>query len=290
VYFAAKGLTIKPDDVFGAVARGFLPKVTPGILGVFIASLVGSVMSACSALMLASSALFTENIYKALKPAESQRHYVAVGRISAVLVVGGGVLFARVTPDVVKALEVLWMVSPVMGIVFWLGLFWRRTTPAGAWAATLTALCVWLLSSQTVFGSLHSFVVASVGRLPCADTLKVIAVKCTGPEICLPWQIIFYLSAGCLAGIVVSLFTKPISEERLDKFYALVRTPIRPGEQVPAPCTLPLDVVIPRKRAIFPDTSLEILVPSRTSVAGFVVSWFVVFLMVYLSYRIVGGF
>ncbi len=57
--------------------------------------------------------------------------------------------------------------------------------------------------------------------------------------IYLPWQMIFYLAGGTIAGIVVSLFTKPVATEKLDNFYALIRTPIAPGEQISAPCTLP---------------------------------------------------
>jgi len=48
---------------------------------------------------------------------------------------------------------------------------------------------------------------------------------------------IFYLSVGLLVNVVVSLFTKPVDKEKLDNFYALVRTPIKPGEQVAVPCT-----------------------------------------------------
>jgi len=84
---------------------------------------------------------------------------------------------------------------------------------------------------------------------------------------------ILYLGAGLVSGIVASLLTPPVAKEKLDRFYALTRTPIAPGEQVSAACTLPEDAVVPEKRNIFPNTNLEIAIPSRTSVIGFLVGW-----------------
>ncbi len=55
----------------------------------------------------------------------------------------------------------------------------------------------------------------------------------------LPWQMIFYLDAGLLAGIAASMVSVRPSKEKLDRFYALVRTPVQPGEVVDAPCTCP---------------------------------------------------
>jgi hypothetical protein len=87
---------------------------------------------------------------------------------------------------------------------------------------------------------------------------------------------LLYLVGGFIAGIVVSLLTKPVSEEKLNNYYALIRTPITPGETIPAPCKLPVDAVVPPKRSFFPNTSLEILIPSRTAILGFLVGWLIV--------------
>ena len=89
----------------------------------------------------------------------------------------------------------------------------------------------------------------------------------------MPWKMILYLSSGLIGGIVVSLLTKPVAEEKLNNYYALIRTPVKPGEQPKIPCTLPDDAVVPEKRNIFPNTNLEFMIPSRTSVVGFLVGW-----------------
>jgi len=264
VYLA--GRSVEPDKVFGTVAGEFLPKIMPGVLGVFIAAILASVMSSCDAFMISSSALFTENVYKRLVSNKGARHYITVGRITAVVIVAGGGGFAFWLPGVVRGLEIFWKISPMMGIAFWLGLFWRRTTVAGAWAGTLTAFGIWWLTGQEFF-------ISWLGSLPAAESLRFVFVKGGIPEVYLPWQMVFYLTGGALAGIIVSLFTKPVAKEKLDNFYALVRTPVKPGEKVPAPCTLPADAIVPEKRNIFPNTNFEISIPSLTSVVGFLVGW-----------------
>jgi len=87
VYFGSRGVEVEPDKVFGAVAGDFLPNIMPGILGIFLAALLASVMSSCDVFMISSAALFTENIYRPLSPDRPQSHYITVGRIASVAVV-----------------------------------------------------------------------------------------------------------------------------------------------------------------------------------------------------------
>ncbi len=264
VYFADR--TVDPDHIFGLVAAEFLPKIAHGILGLFLAALLASVMSSCDSFMIASSGLLTENIYKRLRPGAGDNHYVFVARLTALLIVAAGVTIAYKLEGVVEGLELFWKISPMMGIAFWLGLFWRRTTVAGAWAATLTAFAVWWLTSQQFF-------VSWIGALPMAEQMRFVFVKDGIPEVYLPWQMVIYLSAGTIAGIAVSFITRPVAREKLENFYALVRTPVRPGEQVENPCTLPEGAVPPPRRNLFPNTNLEIAIPSRSSVIGFLIGW-----------------
>jgi len=283
VYFGSRGIEVEPDKVFGTVAGDFLPKIMPGILGIFLAALLASVMSSCDAFMIASAGLFTENIYRPLSPHKKQGHYVTVGRIAAVVVVSGGVVFAFWLPGVVAGLEIFWKVSAMMGLAFWMGLFWRRTTVAGAWATTLVSFAVLLFTSKIAFGN---FVLWDFNA-SCAQCLPDFMLW--NGQLYLPWQMILYLSAGLISGIVVSLLTKPVSKEKLDNYYALIRTPINPGEQPAVPCTLPKDAVVPEKRNIFPNTNFEFMIPSRTSVVGFLIGWAFVAIIVVVVYMIASG-
>jgi hypothetical protein len=115
----------------------------------------------------------------------------------------------------------------------------------------------------------QSFFVSLVQRCSLAEPLRLVVQQNGKPEVYLPWQMAFYLTAGIAAGILASLITKPVAKEKLENFYALTRTPVRPGEQIPAPCTLPGDAAVPPPRKLFPKSSLEIAVPTRASVIGF---------------------
>jgi len=280
-YFKGRGVQPDhPDHVFGIIAADFLPKILPGLLGLFLAALLASVMSSCDSFMIASSGLFTKNVYQPLIPNKTQKHYVLVARITSLVIVAGGVAFAYSLPGVVKGLEIFWKVSAMMGIAFWLGLFWRRTTVAGAWAGTLAGFTVLLFTSRITFGDfvLWDFNAHFADKLPDSMLWE--------GKLYMPWQMVFYLSTGFLLTVLVSLLTKPVDREKLDNFYALVRTPVRPGEQVAVPCTLPSDAVVPEKRSLFPNTSLEILIPSRSSVIGFLAGWGCVAAIIYSVYLI----
>ena len=273
---------INPDHVYGMVAREFLPAVGHGLLGIFIAALLASVMSSCDAFMIAAAGLFTENMYKPCRPGRSDSHYLMVVRAASLLIVVGGLGFAfwlrrleeHGMSSVVAGLEIFWKIAPMMGIAFWLGLFWRRATVAGAWASSLAAmLMLWLTG--------RGFFVSAVGALPFAEGLGFINETPAGPALYLPWQMTFYLAFGTIAGIVVSLLTPRPDAERLDRFYALARTPVIRGEEVSAACTLPADAEIPPRRNLIPHRDLEIPVPSALSVAGFFGGWVLVIAIIY---------
>jgi len=257
---------VDPDFIYGNIAQEFLPRLMPGLLGVFLAALLAGVMSSCDSFMISSSGLFTKNIYKPLFPEKSQSHYVWVGRGVATLVVAGGVAFAYWVPNVVKALEIWFMIAPMMGLVFWIGLLWRRMTVAGAWATTLTGFAVWWVTTRPWF-------IHWVERLPQAEPLRLIWLEQKGPTIYVPWQIACYMVAACVSGIVVSLLTRPVPKDRLDRFYQLTRTPVRPGEEIERPCTLPMGTEPAERKMITTAFGLEIPRPSQASVVGFLVAW-----------------
>jgi Na+/proline symporter len=261
------------DGVYGEVAHTFLPRIMPGLLGLFLAAVLAGVMSSCDSFMISSAGLFTENIYRPCRPGCSQRHYLWVGRVAAVLVVAGGVAFAIWVPSVVDALEVWFMIAPMMGLVFWLSLFWRRMTVAGAWTTTLTGFAAWWLTAQPWF-------VRWAGTLPVADTWRLIWQDGRQAELYLPWQILCYMTSASLAGILVSLVTPPVPAEKLNRFYELSRTPVTPGERVTTPCTLPVGVAVPARPMWVTAAGLEIPRPSRTSVAGFAAVWLCVAAMI----------
>ena len=273
------GGEMHPDMIYGVVAREFLPALAPGLMGIFLAALLASVMSSCDVFMIASAGLFTENIYRHLLPGKGDEHYIKVVRAASLLVVAGGLVFTYWLPNVIAGLEIFWKIAPMMGIAFWMGLFWRRMTAAGAWLSTFTAFFMWWLSTNSGF-------IEFVDRFAFSDYLQLTFYKGDILEIYLPWQMLFYLVSGTLAGIFVSLISKPVSEERLNRYFELVRTPVTGEEKITAVCRLPEGKEAAPRRVFFPKTSLEIPVPARTSVVGFLIGWGFVVAIIYSVYLI----
>jgi len=224
---------------------------------------LAAVMSSCDAFMMAGSALFTENVLrKTVIPHSSDRFYMFVGRLVGGVIVAGGILFAFSLESVVKGLEVFWKVSAMMGLAFWAGYFWRRTTVAGAWAGTLVSFAGLLFTSKI-----------SVPGHVLWDFNATIAEYLPGfmlweGKLYLPWQMIFYLVLGLVTMVVVSLFTAPVPKEKLERFYGCLRTPVGPDEPETEPFTLPPGVEPPPRRVLVDLPGFEIPMPSRVGVLG----------------------
>jgi len=277
-YYA--GREIEPDHLYGMLASEFLPNLLPGALGLFIATLLASVMSSCDSFMIAGSALFTRNVYKLGVPHQSDRHYLNVARIASVGVVILGVLYAYWLSGVIQGLEILWKIGPMMGIPFWMGLFWRRTTPAAAWASTMGALFAWWLGSQLFFANW-------ISMIPGADSLNLIVRPDGQTSISLPWQMIFYLSAGLGLGILVSLCTRRSDPDKLKRYYTLLRTPVLSEEPSNLePCMIPEGLEPLPRRVLFPNSELEIPIPGKRAITGFTIGWICVFSIIFFVYWI----
>lgn len=265
---------MNPDRIYGELARALLPPVSPGLLGLFVASMLASVMSSCSAFMISSSALFTENLYRPLVPNRSAAHYIGASRVASILVVVGGLAFAYWLPSLTKGLEIWLSIAPMLGLAFWMALFWRRMTVAGAWAVVLTGYSVWFLTTRAA-------VIDAVRELSFASRLRLLWVEPgQAPAVYEPWRIALYMAAAVSAGVVVSLLTKRVDREKLDLFYDLVKTPAQPGERVERPCTLPEGIVVPNRPMLLTAWGLEVPMPSRTSLIGFAIGWLLVGLLV----------
>ena len=268
------------DLAYGKMARDLLPGIAPGLIGLFIACMLASVMSTCDSLMVIASALFTENIYKKfLVVGQSDKHYTFVGRIASTLIVILGIFVAFELESVVEGLEFYWMVSALMGIAFWVGLFWRRATVAAAWAATLTSLGAFLFTSTNPLGIPWDFNARFAGTLP--------AFMLWEDKLYLPWQMIIYLSAGFIVMIVVSLLTKRVPAKNLDRFYACLRTPIGPDEPETEPFTLPAGVQPGPRNPLIQHPDFEIPRPTLVGIGGFLAAWAGVGLLIATVYWII---
>ena len=269
-YYA--GTTVNPDHVYGLMARDLLPQIAPGLIGLFIASVLAAVMSSCDCLMVSAAALFTENIYKPLiRPGRSERHYVLVGRLTSIIVVLAGLSIAFTLPGVVRGLEVFWMVGAMMGLAIWMSFVWRRATAAAAWASTLGGYAAGLFTSDIAFIG-WSFNNRFAGSLP-----EFILYE---GKLFLPWQMIIYLTVSLVMMVAVSFVTRPPDKKRLDRVYECLRTPVSEDEPEGEPLTLPAGTTPAARSVLIAHPDFEIMRPTAYTVIGFLASCFMVVVLI----------
>jgi len=263
---------IHPDLIYGTMARELLPTILPGLVGVFLAALLASVMSSCDAAMVSSSGLFTQNFYRRyIKRGASENHYVTVGRIAALVIVVVSIAFAFTASDVPTGLETFWKIQAMMGAAFWVGLYWRRATPQGAWVGTLGAFAVMYVTNIPAF---HAWAVANLPEYMIWDD-----------KFRVSWQMFAYLTTGFGLCILVSLFTPRLPKAKLDRFYNCLHTPVRGDEpHIIEPFSLPVGVEPDEPRLLFKHPDMEFPRPSAIGMIGFFTIWACVGLMVWFVF------
>lgn len=123
------------DRIFPTLVTTLLPV---GMRGLVVAGLLAALMSSLSSLFNSSASLFTVDIYEKIRPGQSERHLVRVGRIATGVVVALGMLWIpvmRVISDggLYQYLQnVQSYLAPPITAVFVLGLFWSRVNAVGA--------------------------------------------------------------------------------------------------------------------------------------------------------------
>jgi SSS family solute:Na+ symporter len=132
------GVTISAidgDQVFATMVMSMLP---PGLRGLVVGGLLAALMSSLSSLFNSCASLFTVDIYEKIRPNQSERHLVTVGRFATTIIVVLGMAWIPVMYKVAggglyKYLQsVQGYLAPPITAVFLLGLFWKRINAKGA--------------------------------------------------------------------------------------------------------------------------------------------------------------
>ena len=257
------------DGLFGRAAYDILPKYSYGLVGLLLASLLAAVMSTSDAQMVVSSGLFTENIYKKyLIRNASQRHYLWVGRFAGLLIVLAALVLQATFTDVIDVLKVIIKTPAAIGISLWIGVIWRRWTSLAVWVSTLTSAAAW------AFVAYYPDVLQDWGLDDSYFNSK--------GKLLDAWVMTAYLSTGVTMGVLVSLITPRVNEEKLNRFYRLIHTPVKKDEHITQPCTLAEDAQPPLEK-LFNLEDVEMGKPTWTGVLGFLISWGIVAGIVWLT-------
>jgi SSS family transporter len=114
---------------------------------VFFGALLSAIMSSASGALLAPTTLFTENVLRPFVPRMSDRQFLLVMRLVLILFGLGVMVFALASDasiyQMVQNAYKVTLVSAFAPLV--LGLYWKRSTTAGALLAVLSGLVSWLL-------------------------------------------------------------------------------------------------------------------------------------------------
>ena len=259
------------DELFGDAAFRILPTICHGLIGLLLASLLAAVMSTSDAQMVVGSGLFTENIYRRfIRKEASDRHYLWVGRIAGLIIVTLALILQSSFTDVIDALKVIIKTPAAIGISLWFGIVWRRWTWQAVWASTLAAVAAWWFVAYYP-GNLTGILPDSMFSFKDDGSVK----KMTDA-----WQMFSYISAGVVVGIIISMITPRQSQEQLDRFYSLIHTPVKPGEEVRGPCQLPADP-LPQNPKLFSHPDIELPKPTVLGLGGFALAWVLVGIIVW---------
>ena len=182
-----------PELAFGYATRVLL---LPGLTGLMVASVLAANMSSASNFMVNTGALFTQNVYKKYinKKAEDKQ-LLWMGRISGVVLTMLGVLFALYIENVLQGFLFIETIAAFMGIMVFGGNLWKRANRYGAISSIIIS-----------FSTYYYLNFLNAGK----------------------WQIVYKwepdtfgwaMLIGFITFFVVSLFSKPEEQDRIDKYF-----------------------------------------------------------------------
>lgn len=182
-----------PELAFGYATRVLL---LPGLTGLMVASVLAANMSSASNFMVNTGALFTQNIYKKyINKTAEDKQLLWMGRISGVVLTMLGVLFALYIENVLQGFLFIETIAAFMGIMVFGGNLWKRANRYGAISSIIIS-----------FSTYYYLNFLNAGK----------------------WQIVYKwepdtfgwaMLIGFITFFVVSLFSKPEEQERIDKYF-----------------------------------------------------------------------
>jgi solute:Na+ symporter, SSS family len=176
-----------------------------GLLGLGLAALLASFMSGMAGNVTAFNTVWTYDIYQSyIRPGEDDAHYLRMGRMATVFGTLASIATAYVAMMFNNIMDLLQLVfsfinAPLFA-TFLLGMFWKKTTPNGAF---------WGLLGGTAATAVHyGLTGVAGGRAGAVHTYPSdMAQNFWGAIIA--WTACFVLT------ILISLFTKPREEKEL---------------------------------------------------------------------------
>jgi hypothetical protein len=191
-----------------------------GWLGLMIASLLAAYVSTIVTHLNWGTSYLVHDLYRRLlRPAESERHYVMVGRVVTACLMLSGAAFTFVLDSARQSFTLLLSIGAGTGLLYLLRWYW------------------WRINAQAE-------IAAMVGSLLVAVGFE--AARRTGHEVAPHLVVLLTALINTVVWVVTALLTRPTDDGTLVAFYRLVR-PAGPGwariralaGATPAPDSLP---------------------------------------------------
>jgi SSS family solute:Na+ symporter len=180
-----------------------------GLLGLGVTALMAGFMAGQAGNIVAFNTVWTYDLYVLLRRRKvTDIHLVWVGRITTVVGVLLSILIAywvRQFPTIMDFIQAIfsWVNAPLFATLL-IGMFWKRTTPVGAFWGLLCGM----LTSFSLFLGMRSHILDNF--------LHLITFSANPSDMSKNlWQAWWGWFVCLLVTVIISLFTKPKSEEEL---------------------------------------------------------------------------
>ncbi|MBR9998174.1 MAG: Na+:solute symporter [Cyclobacteriaceae bacterium] len=212
------------DDVAYPV---MLSKLDPGWLGLVVASLIAAYMSTIGTHLNWGSSYLVNDFYKRFfNPTATEKNFVAVGRISTVLLMlFAGLLSLFFLQDATQAFNILLLSGAGSGLIYLLRWFWWRIN---AWTEVVAMIVATLSAVVLVFFISDMWLADTFGTFyPLPPDYKAYGIKALSGTV-FPIKLIISIVFTTLSWIITTYLTRPEEKKTLEDFYQLTH-PGGPG-------------------------------------------------------------
>lgn len=176
-----------------------LTKLPSGLLGLVLASLIAAYMSTISTHLNWGSSYIVNDFYKQhIKKDASEKHLVAVGRLSTILLMIFSAIFALYLQNAKQLFDIIIMFGAGTGLIFILRWFWWRIN---AWSEISAMIASGIISLIFSSATVSNLFFGAEGFLPIWAKLPVIVLITT------------------VIWLLFTFFTKPEKQDVLFNFY-----------------------------------------------------------------------
>ena len=128
------------DKAYSVLIKNLVPI---GFKGLIVAAMVAAIVGALNSMVNSIATIFTMDLYRKINTNAKESQLVFMGRAASLVAVVIAILVAPSLSNLGQAFQYIQeytgMVSPGITAIFFLGLFWKRTTSAAAlWMVILT--------------------------------------------------------------------------------------------------------------------------------------------------------